>query len=109
MTPTAPLIFDSIVHARQVQSIIHKAWWEAYLAKARLRLKEGAPIEAERVMANALKRVTDSAIAQFGNDQGHPGCQECLHHSVFGGPRHEASRGCESGKKPHCSCPMCWG
>jgi hypothetical protein len=28
--------------------------------------------------------------------------------SVFGGPGHEPSSMCRSGKRPHCSCSACW-
>lgn len=24
-------------------------------------------------------------------------------------PNHKPSVGCESGQRPHCSCPICWG
>ncbi len=42
-----------------------------------------------------------------------PGCREFyesprLPIDVFA-PSHKASGGCESGKRAHCTCPLCWG
>lgn len=42
----------------------------------------------------------------------HPDCAECLKYAeekISFHPRHEPSRYCESGKRPHCTCPICWG
>lgn len=39
------------------------------------------------------------------------GCPTCEREKAAGNaffPRHEASRRCESGKRPHCSCDTCF-
>jgi len=35
-------------------------------------------------------------------------CQQCISIGDGFGPRHEASRRCESGKRPHCTCDTCF-
>jgi hypothetical protein len=43
------------------------------------------------------------------------GCKRCeaiqKHAASSGhlGPHHDPSRGCKSGGREHCSCPVCWG
>ena len=54
-----------------------------------------------------LQAIIRDAIAQFGKADN--GCKTCLHQSVFpGGPRHQASSACASGKNVHCSCNICF-
>lgn len=39
------------------------------------------------------------------------GCNYCDREIAKGNkhyPRHEASSGCESGKRNHCTCEVCW-
>ena len=36
------------------------------------------------------------------------GCPGCIARAARGGPAHEASPRCESGRRPHCSCDVCW-
>ena len=41
-----------------------------------------------------------------------PDCAECRKYSeekITFHPRHTPSSYCESGKRPHCTCPICWG
>ena len=92
-------------HARKVEAILRSAWWEAYRAT-----NGGTKVDPEsfRVIESALKRVTAEAEEKFGDDLGHPGCKMCRHVSVFGGPSHEASTFCRSGKRPHCTCDTCF-
>lgn len=119
-------ILTSKAHATQVYNILHAAWWNAYQARGatfdRSRffadkadgIERPEPqyspetTEAERIMRSILDKVKEEAIAKFGEDQGHPGCRSCLEFSVFGGPRHQASDRCQSGKRNHCSCGICW-
>jgi hypothetical protein len=61
-------------------------------------------IEAERYLANPEKpaRRTWAIAGQ---------CLYCDEHRRRGDkflPPHDASRRCESGKRPHCTCDVCW-
>lgn len=40
-----------------------------------------------------------------------PGCASAYAHPTVSpfAPHHEASDRCESGKRSHCTCPVCWG
>jgi hypothetical protein len=40
-----------------------------------------------------------------------PGCREFYEHPRLDpfAPHHRPGRMCESGKRPHCTCPLCWG
>jgi hypothetical protein len=38
-----------------------------------------------------------------------PSCPTCIEIGVGHGPSHTPSRRCESGRRPHCSCPVCFG
>lgn len=45
-----------------------------------------------------------------------PNCPECQsgimaadHPLTYFGPNHKISYYCASGRKPHCTCPTCWG
>lgn len=36
-------------------------------------------------------------------------CPSCIDRAATGsGPAHEASQRCESGRRPHCTCDVCW-
>jgi hypothetical protein len=37
----------------------------------------------------------------------HPECQTCQSDELFQ-PNHDASPRCESGKRNHCTCDVCW-
>lgn len=91
-------------HARKTHAILHTAWWNAY------RVKEQGEMQAEveRIAKGALTRVIAEAKRRFGNNEAHPDCEYCLEVSVFGGPSHEASRYCRSGKRAHCTCDACY-
>ncbi len=98
-------MLESRNHARQVHTILHRAWWEAY------RATNGGvkgDIESFRTIKSALDRVIQEAEERFGSDLGHPGCKTCRNVSVFGGPSHDASPNCRSGRHSHCSCDTCF-
>ncbi len=73
---------DSKEHARQMHQILNLAWWNAYCFRPPKTFVRGGSIESD--------------------------CATCREYSVFGGPRHEASANCRSGKHDHCSCDFCW-
>jgi hypothetical protein len=51
----------------------------------------------------------EAVLTQFGRwDKRHPTCVQCRWASVFGGPSHEGSNYCRSGKRAHCSCDLCF-
>jgi hypothetical protein len=103
-TEALPDLLDDRAHARQVHEILHTAWWAAYQVKNR----GPDEAEAERIAKSALDRITAEAKRRFGNNKAHPDCDYCLTVSVFGGPGHEPSSFCRSGKRPHCTCDTCW-
>jgi hypothetical protein len=41
----------------------------------------------------------------------HPDCRMCQTIAAEGGfgPSHDASERCGSGRREHCTCPICWG
>lgn len=98
-------------HARKVHQILHTAHWVAYCEMGKIPNGSASRIfaeEAERATASALKSVTEEAKAKFGNNKAHPDCDYCLTVSVFGGPSHEASPRCRSGRHDHCTCDTCF-
>lgn len=91
---------DSKSHARQVHKILGDAWWEAY--------RKDSKSEETRMLRSALGKVVAEAKLKFGDNSRHPDCEYCLEVSVFGGPDHDPSSGCRSGKRPHCTCDTCF-
>jgi hypothetical protein len=88
-------------HAEQVRNILNKAWFAAYCADKQS--------EETRMMRSALERVREAALVKFATpNPAHPECATCLEQSVFGGPSHEASPRCRSGRRPHCTCDTCF-
>jgi len=62
--------------------------------------------ESMHAMSQLLQ---ESILSQFGKwNPRFPTCERCRWSSVFGGPSHEASIGCRSGRRPHCSCDTCF-
>jgi hypothetical protein len=104
VSAASPNLLDDLNHARMMHQILHTAWCEAY----RVRHLGEAEAEAERITKGALARVTSEAKLRFGNNSAHPNCDYCLTVSVFGGPGHEPSSFCRSGKRPHCTCDSCY-
>lgn len=95
------MTFTDINHARATADKANSAWWAFYKADPTSEWTRDARTAAETIRADAL--------AQFGTpDPSHPDCAQCLSISVFGGPRHAASKRCESGRHPHCACDTCW-
>lgn len=108
---SSPFGFISNEDAQRTRNILNQAWYRAYVMAMPSKVApfiEGA-VEAERITKSALRKVEHQAILQFGRrNEKYPDCEECLWSSVFGGPRHDAGAYCESGKRPHCSCPNCY-
>jgi hypothetical protein len=100
----AAFLLEDRDHARAVYQILHTAWWAAYSAKH----KGATESEVERISKGALDRIVAEAKLRFGNNRAHPDCDYCLTVSVFGGPGHEPSSLCRSGKRPHCTCSACF-
>lgn len=58
----------------------------------------------------------EEAIARWERegwlDRDCPGCQDFYTFTGYPfdyhAPNHKASPGCESGKRPHCTCASCW-
>ncbi len=115
-------------HARQTHTILMRAHHEAGNAASqsfdrgryyrdvdlkeptepRTKYQDQELVEFERMTNSALKMVTEQAKKKFGNNARHPECDYCLTVSVFGGPSHENSSLCRSGKRPHCTCSACF-
>lgn len=102
--PPPHLLLDDIDHARETETILRTAWWQAYEVKGRGEVEA----EAEHIAKGALNRVISEAKLRFGNNRAHPDCDYCLTVFVFGGPGHEPSSFCRSGKRPHCTCNSCF-
>jgi hypothetical protein len=71
------------------------------------------PAEDEAIEALRLQvtlRRSDVAIwqdAMWTAEFGPAACDYCTKEPH--GPRHKPSSHCESGKRTHCTCPICWG
>lgn len=114
--------------ARQVHTILVKARDEAYRAMTdsfdrdkfyadqksgistapREKYYSADTSEAYRIALSAEREVFEEAKQKFGNNRAHPDCDYCLQVSVFGGPGHETSPRCRSGRSPHCTCDTCF-
>jgi hypothetical protein len=101
---TQPMLLDDIEDARATYSMLELAWHEAR------QVADRGPSQAEaaRIAHGALRRISAEAKLRFGNNRAHPDCDYCLEVSVFGGPRHEPSSMCRSGKRAHCTCRACY-
>jgi hypothetical protein len=81
------------------------------LGNARMYARQHDTAEAREIIESieaARKKVVAAGKVKFGNNKQHPDCDYCLYVSVFGGPDHNASAMCRSGKKPHCTCRACF-
>lgn len=93
--------YATIQDARRDADQTHRAWWDLYM-------KDRNSVETEAAHQKS-RAIRAEVLAQFGkSNPDHPDCLSCLEASVFGGPGHEASRMCRSGKRPHCSCSACF-
>jgi hypothetical protein len=92
---------ETLQDARAHASALHIAWWNLYTKS------KDSPETAEAHTAS--KSFHEAVLAKFGKSHSkYPDCRECISVSVFGGPRHEASKNCKSGKHNHCSCDTCF-
>ena len=119
---TFPIVaFATIEQARTVYRDACEALHQARMAESQhtrfgVCHDYGQGLVQKTIDANtALQAIVRDAIEQFGDIEnsryGSTGkvCVTCLHQSVFpGGPRHNASATCESGKHPHCTCDTCF-
>lgn len=93
---------ETVEQARSEQQRLNKEWWASYT-------KNGERSEVTKALHAELDAFTSEAIEKFGqSNPAHPDCLQCLRASVFGGPGHESSRFCGSGRRPHCSCDTCF-
>jgi hypothetical protein len=99
-----PSEWATVDEARADHAILHDAWWKAYCERGPGRSDEKIAMAKASLDACAAK-----VLEKFGRkNPAHPDCEACLRASVFGGPSHEPSRMCRSGKRPHCSCDACF-
>lgn len=93
--------YENVDQARLAARVAHSEFWKLYMKDPKSPDTEVAHERSKAIRADVL--------VQFGKpDPKHPDCTQCLSASVFGGPSHEASPRCRSGKHPHCSCDTCW-
>ena len=93
-----PIQLDSIEHARKLHNtaqtlrshLYGKPGYEKALAE-----EQEIETEAWRLFGDKIQ-VTDRE------------CPSCRVYSIFGGPSHNPSPMCRSGKRPHCTCDACW-
>lgn len=91
----------TIEEARAQYQELYREWW--------VQWKLGLARPEYLVVKEAMGSLVDAAVAKFGKpNPRHPECVQCLRNSVFGGPDHEPSRECESGRRPHCACDTCF-
>lgn len=62
----------------------------------------------ERAGWTAEAQVDRLLSGSIGAQVVHPTCAQCVSIGDGHGPRHTASRRCQSGKRPHCTCDACW-
>ena len=84
---------------REVQEHLSKAWNKMFSYHADRDMVEQA--------GSMLRKLRSQGAADWGTPQVE-GCEECAINSVFGGPRHNPSSHCRSGKRPHCTCDACF-
>lgn len=61
------------------------------------------------MMNKEIQKVREDLVTLFGKiNPKYPDCETCLWNSVFGGPSHYFSERCRSGRKPHCTCDLCY-
>lgn len=101
---TTTRTWSNVGEARAEYQRYHSAWWSAFCDRG--------PSQSQLVTDQAkaeLQSCEAAVLAQFGKpNPAHPDCSSCVRSSVFGGPRHEPSKFCKSGKHPHCSCDTCF-
>lgn len=88
----------NVQEARQQQQALNSLWWDAHK-------KFGDTNENTVNLRDQIRALETDAIAKFGMKSD---CEQCRRNSVFGGPGHNASSMCRSGKRNHCTCDTCW-
>lgn len=95
------MTFTDVNQARAVASAAHSEWWAAYMKDSKSEETQIADAKSKEIRVDVL--------TQFGKpNPKYPHCKQCLYGSVFGGPSHEASPRCKSGRHPHCTCDTCF-
>ena len=92
--------FTSQDEARKRHTELNTAWWNSYI-------KNGAAAPQTIKLQSECDELAAQAVKQFAKPQ-IADCKTCKRVSVFGGPGHNASPYCRSGKQPHCTCDTCW-
>ena len=93
--------YTDINEARAAAGKAHSEWWALYCKDPKSEETKDADEKSKAIRADVL--------AQFGKRSvQHPDCDQCFTGSVFGGPRHYASKHCRSGQHPHCTCGTCF-
>ena len=84
---------------------LHSLWWKLFCQTPKTDESRAVAEKAQKELLNLKEAVLD----RFGKkNPRYPACRECLSASLFGGPGHESSSMCRSGKKPHCTCDACF-
>ncbi len=101
--------FSNREEALAAYHFLYDEWWKVY--RSTLGGREGS-IEEVGLFLDAKRevdQVREMILSQFGKiNPKHPDCQTCLNNSVFGGPGHDTSPYCRSGRNPHCTCDACF-
>ena len=82
--------------ARVLMEELRLSWSKAY---GEDETQADIMLEIQELKSYAVQRWAEPEV---------PGCLECSVNSVFGGPSHRNSSFCESGRRPHCTCDMCF-
>ena len=103
LTKGTPEFMAAFNDARAKHTALHLASWSAYSANSKLKTAESAEA-VESARADLDRHVKDSvALLAPPSD-----CRECRVNGIFGGPGHQPSSCCRSGKRPHCTCVACF-
>jgi len=111
--PTAGNLAD-LEMAQEIDRILRDAQAKTFEMRAPyFEVEKQFRAEIDRLRKKLLSikwYIVSEAVQKFGRpNPRHPDCSTCLTQSVFpGGPDHEPSEYCRSGKRPHCSCDSCF-
>lgn len=93
--------YSNVNEGRAAANAAHSAWWKLYTTQPNSEETKLAQEHSAAIRADV--------IAKFGKPHPkYPDCQSCLSQSIFGGPDHEASPRCRSGRHAHCTCDTCF-
>lgn len=104
-----------VYHARLCNQICPTCKCYQYSDAAKcFTLKFRAKCEAELAKAPHIPTETESEqilwlVSQGVIVEGCKGCEVFFREPGAFAPRHKASSMCRSGKRSHCTCPVCWG